>query len=46
MVIAFETFGLWGAGIAQSIQRLDYGLDDPGIGGSIPGRGKIFFSSP
>jgi hypothetical protein len=32
-----------GAGIAQSVQRLRYGLEGKG---SIPNRGKIFFSTP
>jgi hypothetical protein len=31
------------AGIAQSVYLLGYGLDDRG---SIPGRDKVFFSSP
>jgi len=30
-----------GAGVDQSVQRLGYGLDDRG---SIPGKGRIFFS--
>jgi hypothetical protein len=29
-----------GVGIAQSLHKLGYGLDDRGIGGLIPGRGK------